>query len=105
MMIIRIANARRLTVLAAAFFVRAAAPASAQSVAIDPRWEPWLGCWKPVPQTVAPPRDLPLVCVTPTRTAGAVQIATVDNGAVATRDTIDAGGAQHAVDKQGCMGW
>jgi hypothetical protein len=78
----------------------------AQSAKSDPRWEPWIGCWQPE----APPQadvatKLPFVCVSPTNVSSAVQIATVENGSIVTRDTVDASGQQRTVNKQGCTGW
>jgi hypothetical protein len=104
-MITRIHIASRLT-LAAAVLLTLATTARAQTATPDPRWEPWIGCWQPeAPPEIDVATKLPFVCVTPTNVSSAVQIATVENGAVVSRDTLNANGQQHPVSKQGCSGW
>jgi hypothetical protein len=78
--------------------------AAAQSPANDARWEPWLGCWQPVAQENAPFQRAARVCVTQLGGA-AVEIATVADGRVVARDTIDASGARRAIGAGGCTGW
>lgn len=92
--------------LGAVLFVLGASTARAQAATTDPRWEPWIGCWQPeAPLQADIAAKLPFVCVTPTNVRSAVQIATVENGKVVSRDTVNANGQQHRVDKQGCSGW
>jgi hypothetical protein len=105
-MITRMHHASRIAIGAATLVLFAATIARAQNVTPDPRWEAWVGCWRAEPaQPSAAAAQLPVVCVTPTSVSSAVQIATVENGTVVTRDTINANGQQHAVSKQGCNGW
>ena len=47
----------------------------------------------------------PTVCVSRTAVSSAVELSTIQNGTVLTRDTIDASGQQRPVSAQGCTGW
>jgi hypothetical protein len=102
-MITRIAGLSRIALAAAACVLAGANVASAQSTT-DSRWDTFLGCW-----TAADPgltaKSTPIVCVTPTNAANAVQVATVRNDSIIGRDTIDATGTHKTVTKQGCSGW
>ena len=83
-MITRIQIASRLA-LAAAVLLTLSTTTRAQAPTPDPRWEPWIGCWQPeAPPEIDVATKLPFVCVTPTNVGSAVQIATVENGAVVT---------------------
>jgi hypothetical protein len=108
-MFIRIEDTRRVALLAAVALVTVAATAAAQTNSVQSRWDAWLGCWKAAELTTAsvsaPAAARPLVCVTRTSLSSAVEIATLQNGAVVARDTIDASGQQRAVSAQGCTGW
>lgn len=109
-MIFRMNDARRATVLAAALIISAAATAGAQANTSVPQWDAWIGCWKPaVPAATGavttPAGSRPTVCVSRTNVSSAVEVATTQNGAVVTRDTIDANGQQRPVSAQGCTGW
>ena len=102
----QISNSRRVALRAALLLLSAAVAGGAQTAAPDSRWEPWIGCWQPVPQShIVVTATLPVVCVTPTSSASAVQISTIDSGRVVTRDTVNANSARVAVNKEGCSGW
>ncbi len=91
-----------------AFAVIAAMPASgsAQTSRLDPRWQPWIGCWQPDSrQQQLPSLNTPLVCVIPATSVPAsagVDIATIVNGKIVERDYIDANGRSSARTRQGC---
>lgn len=107
-MIIR--NDARRALFAAGVIISAAATAGAQANTLVPRWDAWIGCWKPaVPATTAaaetPASSRTTVCVSSTNVSSAVEVATMQNGVVITRDTIDATGQQRPVSTQGCTGW
>jgi hypothetical protein len=107
MMFIRIEAMRRVALLSAVVLMSVATAAAAQANVIQPRWDAWLGCWQPT-ESIAPSVSAaarPLVCVTRTNVVSAVEIATLQNGVVVSRDTIDASGQQHDVSSQGCTGW
>jgi hypothetical protein len=87
--------------LGAVVVVTCAATSVAQTVTPDTRWQPWIGCW----QASQIGRTAPLVCVTPTPVASAVQIATIDSGKIVARDTVNADNSQRALAKGGCSGW
>jgi hypothetical protein len=97
----------RLALASAILPVLAAAPLSAEGVAPDPHWLPWLGCW----QAVAPGGGASFsgapsseVCVVPTTSPSAVEVLTISNGAVTSRDRIDASGAAQPSSEEGCTG-
>jgi hypothetical protein len=94
------------TIAAVAMAFVAVSAAGAQS-ATGPRWQAWLGCW-----TSAAPGEsygssqfaAPIVCVTPTSNTDVVQVATIADGKVAKRDTIDASGVSKAIKTKDCDG-
>lgn len=103
-MMTRIHLAPRIALGAALLLVFAATTSRAQRA--DARWEAWVGCWQPErPAQADVTMKMPVVCVTPTSVASAVQVATVENGAIVARDTVNANGQQQPVKKQGCTGW
>ncbi len=81
-------------------------PALAQSTEVDPRWQAWIGCWEQVgaPGPVAVP-GTGLVCVIPAEGRSAVDIVAVANGAITTREHIDANGERRESVRNGCAGW
>lgn len=80
---------------------------SAQSAVPDSRWLPWLGCWQPVnveaPDSAGVARA-PTVCVIPASGQSAVEVVTVANRAVTTRERIEASGQQRPRADEGCSG-
>jgi hypothetical protein len=99
-------------VLAGSSSAWAQASASSQ---LDARWQPWIGCWQPAPPpspdgaTFSLPRNsnAPIVCVAPStdaRAASSVDVVTIANGKVESRDAIDASGQSVSRSKQGCNG-
>jgi hypothetical protein len=95
--------------LAGLLLTLAAMPASAQGAVVpDVRWQPWLGCWSLgglQPRVVGVTSQSHAVCIVPTSTSSAVDIATVENGKVVDRHRINADGVQHPSSKDGCSGW
>ena len=86
---------------------------SAQSAQLDARWQPWIGCWQPVAQqrsaiTFSSPRSAAaLVCISPATDVSrpsTIDVLTVADGKIATRDSIDASGRAVARTKDGCTG-
>lgn len=75
----------------------APSPARAQEQ-FDARWMPWLGCW----ESDQAPADETLLCFRP-QGAG-VELLTIEDGAVATRETLRADGIGRAVEEEGCSG-
>jgi uncharacterized membrane protein YgcG len=72
----------------------------------DARWDAFIGCWSLTePGLPGIDKSAPVVCVTPTATTSAVQVATIRNDSIVGRDTIDASGTHRALNKQGCAGW
>jgi hypothetical protein len=83
------------------------ASSGAQQQVLGPRWQGWVGCWSAAPterlRDTGP--DSPrIVCVTPTADGNVVDISAIAEGAVMSRDRIDASGASHAVEAPGCQG-
>ena len=99
-------------VLLAFLLLVAAAPARTQlpqsAPQVDPRWEAWLGCWQPMsgPAKVAgDTTSAPLVCVIPAVGSAGVDVATIADGKVVTRERIEATAEQRTVTRDGCSGW
>jgi hypothetical protein len=94
-----------LRAIAALLLLSAAGPARAQQARTDPRWQAWLGCWSPVqgPASDAVARG-PVVCVIPASGAG-VDIVTVVDTQIVSRDRVDVTGERHATERAGCTGW
>ncbi len=94
---------------AGALVIAVAVPLAAQSTDVDPRWQPWLGCWRspaaPQARTVGEAARTQMVCDVPAAGASAVDIATVVDGRVTDREHIDANGEQHSATRDGCTGW
>lgn len=104
-MIIRMNFTRRAAFLSSALLLAAASMTGAQTSAVTPSWDAWIGCWKPATAAGTPLAATSTVCVSRTAVSSAVEVATIQNGTVLTRDTIDASGQQRAVSSQGCTGW
>ena len=68
---------------------------------VDSRWVPWVGCWRAVDETAS----APLLCVVPLSGVAAVEMLTILDGQVMSRESIFTGGQQHAVSREDCEGW
>ena len=112
-------TSRRLTLASGTFagllILAGASAAEAQdtgnnTASSDARWQAYVGCWAPsdsqaqggVAQTGA---QTPLVCVIPAGGQSAVEIVTLVDGNVTTRQRIEATGAQRQATRDGCTGW
>jgi hypothetical protein len=86
-----------------------AAPARAQQPRLDPRWQPWLGCWVPqlggASATAADSADGRQVCVIPATGTSGIEIATLEGSEIVARDTVDASEARVPFTRQDCNGW
>jgi hypothetical protein len=99
-------NFAKCTTLALAMGIVATASAGAQG-STGPRWQAWAGCW-----TSASPGEAfgssqfaaPIVCVVPTSNTDVVEVATIADGKVSKRDTIDASGIAKAIRTKDCDG-
>ena len=93
---------------AAACALSIARPATAQRPAakaatghaVDVRWYPWIGCWQ---RTTDVGPGL-LTCIVPAEGASAVDLLTVANGTVESRDHLVVDARPHPIDKDGCSG-
>ena len=88
-----------LGILVSAWLIMAAPIAAAQEV--DSRWAPWLGCWRAVDETAA----APMLCVVPLTGEAAVEMLTIVDGQVVSRESIFADAQEHAVSRDECQGW
>jgi len=81
----------------------------AQTAQIDARWQPWLGCWTQAGSAAdtlaSPPTAGRLVCVVPTAGTSAVDIVTVADRRIASREHVEATGARRTSERDGCTGW
>jgi hypothetical protein len=85
--------------LVAAALFSIGTPAEAQNTTLDSRWIPYIGCWK----LMAPRQSL--VCVVPAADSGAVDLVTIENGAVIKAEQIIAGGRRLETAHGECTGW
>ena len=79
---------------------RAATAKASTMHAIDVRWYPWVGCWQ---RTTDVGPGL-LTCVVPAEGASAVDLITVTNGTVESREHLVVDGRPHPIEKDGCTG-
>ena len=86
-------------------------PARAQGVPLDdPRWAPWLGCWRLVQDDHEPPAaataipDGTLVCVYPASADRGVGVTTFVGARTVAQRTVVADGAGRPVSQPGCNG-
>ncbi|MEP6999848.1 MAG: hypothetical protein ABI969_05185 [bacterium] len=94
------------TTIAAAMGLVAMSGASAQQVT-GARWQAWLGCWTSAPlgQSYGSAQfAAPVVCIVPTSNSDVVAVATIADGKVIKRDSIDASGRDKAVATKDCEG-
>ncbi len=99
-------NFAKHTTVAAAMALVSVTSAGAQS-SVGPKWQAWVGCW-----TSAAPGEsygsaqfaAPIVCVVPTTNTDVVEVATIADGKVGKRDTIDASGVARAIHTKDCDG-
>src|SRR2546428_13904993 len=84
---------KTLTMLASALLLVVPTFADAQTAQIDARWQPWLGCWTQVGSAVetlaSPPPAGRLSCVVPTAGTSAVDIVTLADRRVVSREDIE----------------
>ena len=92
---------RRVTLgmLVGAWLIMVAPIAAAQEV--DSRWTPWLGCWRAVDETPT----APVLCVVPLAGEAAIEMLTIADGEVLSRESIFADGQEHGVSRDECEGW
>ena len=88
-----------LGILVGALLIIAAPIAGAQEV--DSRWVPWVGCWREVAETAAPP----VLCVVPLAGEAAIEMLTMIDGQIVSRESILTDGQQHPVSREECEGW
>ncbi|HEX6964798.1 MAG TPA: hypothetical protein VF166_03290 [Gemmatimonadaceae bacterium] len=97
--------------LAGGLLLAAAAPVQAQNTQLNPRWQAWVGCWEPVgnePLAADRATTAGEVCVMPSASASsgsAIDLASVDNGKILSRETIAPNGERQPVSEDGCTGW
>ena len=81
------------------------ATTSGAQASAGPRWQAWLGCWAPTPAGgqigVA---SGPTVCITPTADANVVEIVSIGDGKIISRDRLDASGAEVPITAKNCNG-
>ena len=86
-------------ILVGAWLVMLAPGAAAQEV--DSRWAPWIGCWRATDETA----EAPLLCVVPLAGESAIEMLTVVDGQVVSREPILADGQERPVSREDCEGW
>lgn len=71
-------------------------------------WGAYLGCWAPQSSDQAfagPTAAERTLCILPGANAVTVELATVVDGSIVERETIDASGARRDFERDGCVGW
>ncbi|HSQ28508.1 MAG TPA: hypothetical protein VLN49_01585 [Gemmatimonadaceae bacterium] len=69
--------------------------------AVDVRWYPWIGCWQ---RTADAGPGGALTCVVPAVGVSSVDIVTIANGAIESREHLVVDGRPHPIEKDGCTG-
>ena len=94
-----------LGILVGAWLVMVVPMAAAQEV--DSRWAPWIGCWRAVGETApaSAPATAPLLCVVPLAGEAAIEMLTVVDGQVVSRESVFTDAQEHAVSREECEGW
>lgn len=82
--------------LAVSLLVAGAGVVRAQTA--DTRWSPWLGCWQTGDAGAA------IKCVAPIARSSAVDVITLVNGQIDSRERVDADSQPHPIDRAGCRG-
>ena len=77
--------------------------AGAQTAFADPRWHPWIGCWSSGQNGLT--GVAARVCVVPADGPSAVELLTIKDGAVASRERIEASGQRRTTERDQCTGW
>ncbi len=100
----------------ASFMCAVALPAQTVSTltkgvaAVDPRFQPWMGCWRPSAQSRVAgggetPKPPSMACVVPSTTiAGSVDLVVFDSANVSTRSAVPLPGTRAAKSIDGCAG-
>ena len=99
-------NIAKYTTAALALGIVAGAAAGAQG-SVGPRWQAWAGCWTSAGTGEAYGSSqfaAPIVCVIPTSNSDVVEVATIADGKIGKRDTIDASGIAKAIHTKDCDG-
>ena len=95
-----------LAVLATATVARSAVAQT--SAGLDPRWQPWVGCWEasnPAGLRVVGSPTAPMVCAIPSASTAGLDVVTIADGRVLDRVALDASGERQSQTKDGCTGW
>jgi hypothetical protein len=92
---------KRAAVVAVAATALLASTGGAQS-AVGPRFQAWLGCWTATQAVLGAPG--PTGCVTPTADQNVVEITTIGDGKIVSRDRLDGSGNDAAIKEKNCTG-
>jgi len=76
-------------------------PMAAAQEEVDSRWAPWIGCWQDLDEMA----QAPLLCVVPLDREAGVEMLTVLDGQVVSRESIVADGEQYLLTREECGGW
>jgi hypothetical protein len=79
--------------------------AQATDQATDGRWLAWMGCWQPVAEAATVDASVALLCFQPLSGDVGVEMVSVENGEISTRQTVRADGRRHDSSLEECTGW
>jgi len=92
--------------LASAIVLVASSLSAGQNLQADARWRPWVGCWVPVgPEAITWDPNTRQVCVVPSAGISAIDIVSVANARIVSREHIEASGDHRKSERDGCTGW
>jgi hypothetical protein len=80
-----------------------AAPAQIAQSTLDPRWTPWLGCWRNDVSSPSAPAAA-TTCVIPLSGSSGVEELSITNGKIVERRKFEADGRPHPMQESDCKG-
>jgi hypothetical protein len=96
----RMPTPRAYATLAVVLFAALSIPsAGLDAQETDTKWLPWVGCWNAVAEAA------PMLCFVPKNGEEGIELVTVVDGEISSRETILSDGRDQPVDREGCKGW
>src|SRR5690606_2920027 len=98
---------RRLAALTGGLIALLVVVPGTASAQVGAGWSALLGCWNPLAEAgaVVGTDAQRALCVLPGPDAATVELATVVDGAITQRETLDASGVRREFERDGCVGW
>ena len=90
--------------VAAGMMLAAGPLATVAAQEMDERWLAWMGCWQPVRTSTSADAPESLLCFRPGTAEAGVEMIAVEDGEIASRETLRADGQPHEATLDGCSG-